>query len=82
MIGVFLWLGWRVFKMVSQKTAHLYRNPSNSNETGSDDKTDSDTPEPMQACALCGVHSRESRCLKQDDRFYCSQAHLEQHLEE
>jgi uncharacterized protein len=29
-------------------------------------------------CAHCGVHVPQSQALSQDQRWYCSQAHLEQ----
>ncbi|WP_296217649.1 PP0621 family protein [Pseudomonas sp. UBA2684] len=40
-----------------------------------------DTPEnptPMVRCAHCGVHVPRAHALTQDERWYCSQAHLEQ----
>lgn len=33
---------------------------------------------PMVRCAHCGVHVPEEGALRQDDRWYCSTAHLEQ----
>lgn len=37
-----------------------------------------DEGQPMVRCAHCGVHLPRSHALTQDDRWYCSQAHLEQ----
>ncbi|BAU72555.1 PP0621 family protein [Metapseudomonas furukawaii] len=37
-----------------------------------------DEGHPMVRCAHCGVHLPRSHALTQDDRWYCSQAHLEQ----
>ena len=34
--------------------------------------------EPMVRCAHCQVHLPQRLALHQDDRWYCSQAHLEQ----
>lgn len=33
---------------------------------------------PMVRCAHCGVHVPKAQALSQDQRWYCSQAHLEQ----
>mgnify|MGYP001042638092 CR=1 FL=1 len=33
---------------------------------------------PMVRCAHCGVHLPRDRALSLDQRWYCSQAHLEQ----
>lgn len=33
---------------------------------------------PMVRCAQCGVHVLQSKALEQGERWYCSQAHLEQ----
>ncbi len=33
---------------------------------------------PMVRCAHCGVHVPRSEALEHDERWYCSQAHLEQ----
>jgi len=35
-------------------------------------------PLPMVRCAHCGVHIPQDHALSQDQRWYCSQAHLEQ----
>ncbi len=37
-----------------------------------------DDNQPMVRCAQCGVHVPRSHALSQDDRWYCSRAHLEQ----
>ncbi|ERI54415.1 PP0621 family protein [Pseudomonas sp. NPDC077186] len=37
-----------------------------------------DAAAPMVRCAHCGVHVPQSQALSQDQRWYCSQAHLEQ----
>lgn len=34
--------------------------------------------QPMVRCAHCGVHIPRLHALPQDERWYCSQAHLEQ----
>ncbi|ARS47795.1 PP0621 family protein [Ectopseudomonas hydrolytica] len=39
---------------------------------------DKHTAAPMVRCAHCGVHVPQSQALSQDQRWYCSQAHLEQ----
>ena len=33
---------------------------------------------PMVRCAQCGVHVPQNQALQAHDRWYCSQAHLEQ----
>lgn len=33
---------------------------------------------PMVRCAQCGVHVPQSEALNQDQRWFCSRAHLEQ----
>ncbi|UTW06698.1 PP0621 family protein [Pseudomonas benzenivorans] len=35
-------------------------------------------PAPMVRCAQCGVHVPREHALNQDERWYCSRAHLEQ----
>ena len=35
-------------------------------------------PAPMVRCAHCGVHLPREHALVQGERWYCSQAHLEQ----
>ncbi|HEY1029354.1 MAG TPA: PP0621 family protein [Pseudomonas sp.] len=37
-----------------------------------------DEPAPMVRCAHCGVHIPQTQALTQDQRWYCSQKHLEQ----
>ena len=37
-----------------------------------------DEPAPMVRCAHCGVHIPQTEALTQDQRWYCSQKHLEQ----
>ena len=37
-----------------------------------------DAPAPMVRCAQCGVHVPQNQALQAHDRWYCSQAHLEQ----
>ncbi|MBA4242940.1 Apq12 family protein [Pseudomonas sp. KHPS1] len=39
---------------------------------------DKHTAPPMVRCAHCGVHVPQSQALSQDQRWYCSQAHLDQ----
>ncbi len=34
--------------------------------------------EPMVRCAHCGMHVPQREALGQDNRWYCSRAHLEQ----
>jgi uncharacterized protein len=41
-------------------------------------KPDEDQPAPMVRCAQCGVHVPRDKALPQEQRWYCSQAHLEQ----
>lgn len=36
-----------------------------------------DDAAPMVRCAHCGVHVPQAQALTQDQRWYCSQAHLE-----
>ncbi|TBU92961.1 PP0621 family protein [Phytopseudomonas dryadis] len=38
----------------------------------------SDAPAPMVRCAQCGVHTPRQHALNHGERWYCSQAHLEQ----
>ncbi|MHB0851849.1 PP0621 family protein [Stutzerimonas nitrititolerans] len=33
---------------------------------------------PMVRCAQCGVHVPRAQALQNEDRWYCSRAHLEQ----
>ncbi|MDX5371825.1 MAG: envelope stress response protein PspG [Pseudomonadaceae bacterium] len=35
-------------------------------------------PAPMVRCAQCGVHVPRDQALAQGERWYCSQAHLQQ----
>ncbi|MCU1718147.1 PP0621 family protein [Pseudomonas sp. 5P_3.1_Bac2] len=35
-------------------------------------------PTPMVRCAHCAVHLPRQQALQLDDKWYCSQAHLEQ----
>lgn len=37
-----------------------------------------DAPAPMVRCAQCGVHVPQQQALSADNRWYCSQAHLQQ----
>ncbi|MBO3276753.1 PP0621 family protein [Pseudomonas schmalbachii] len=37
-----------------------------------------ETAEPMVRCAQCGVHVPRTQALQDDQRWYCSRAHLEQ----
>jgi len=37
-----------------------------------------DEPAPMVRCAQCGVHVPQDKALAQGERWFCSQAHLEQ----
>ncbi|MBB2495415.1 PP0621 family protein [Aquipseudomonas ullengensis] len=37
-----------------------------------------DDPAPMVRCAQCGVHIPQLQALSADNRWYCSQAHLQQ----
>jgi len=42
-----------------------------------DQKTEQTTL-PMVRCAQCGVHVPRTQALENQDRWYCSRAHLEQ----
>ena len=57
-----IWL-WRRFKTPSKSRPE----PRQQDET-----------QPMVRCAQCGVHVPRSHALSQDNRWYCSRAHLEQ----
>ncbi|WXL25090.1 PP0621 family protein [Ectopseudomonas mendocina] len=35
-------------------------------------------PQPMVRCEQCGIHVPQHNALSQDNRWYCSQAHLKQ----
>ncbi|MDH4583610.1 hypothetical protein E8F20_17270 [Pseudomonas sp. BN415] len=61
-IFVAIWL-WRRFKTPSTPRPK----PQKQDETV-----------PMVRCAQCGVHVPRSNALSQDNRWYCSRAHLEQ----
>ncbi|WP_281687543.1 PP0621 family protein [Pseudomonas citronellolis] len=37
-----------------------------------------DPAEPMVRCAQCGVHVPRANALQHEQRWYCSQAHLQQ----
>lgn len=37
-----------------------------------------DSPAPMVRCAQCGVHVPQQQALNENQRWYCSQAHLQQ----
>ncbi|MBD9653699.1 MULTISPECIES: PP0621 family protein [unclassified Pseudomonas] len=37
-----------------------------------------DSPAPMVRCAHCGVHTPQQHAVQLAQRWYCSQAHLEQ----
>lgn len=39
------------------------------------DEASRNTPERMVACAHCGLHVPESEGVREDERFYCSDAH-------
>lgn len=42
------------------------------------DKKAEQTTLPMVRCAQCGVHVPRAQALQNQDRWYCSRAHLEQ----
>ena len=45
---------------------------------GSKAKKSTQTTLPMVRCAQCGVHVPRTQALQNQDRWYCSRAHLEQ----
>lgn len=63
LIAAAFWL-WRRFKQASLTRANSAKPPLE--------------PTPMVRCAHCGVHSPRLQALLLDDKWYCSQAHLEQ----
>lgn len=62
-IAAAFWL-WRRF---TQPTAPRSNKP-----------TDRTTPTPMVRCEQCGTHVPRDLALVKDERWFCSQAHLEQ----
>ena len=74
MIGAFIWLGWRLYKLLTDKFE---------SKTESDTKSEASSEASSEAivpCAFCGVHVQESRALQHEGKFFCSQDHLQQHL--
>ncbi|MGD8546573.1 MAG: PP0621 family protein [Thiohalophilus sp.] len=46
---------------------------------GKQDGTRKEQPRPIEnmvRCAQCGTHIPEKEALREDDRYYCSRAHL------
>lgn len=72
-IGIIFWIGWKVYKALSNSMSDDAAN----NSPASSDSTDEEAIVP---CEVCGVHVSERRALTHNGKYFCSQEHLDQHL--
>jgi uncharacterized protein len=72
--GMFRLLFWIVVIFAAIWLWRRFKTPS----TPRSQPRQQDETQPMVRCAQCGVHVPRNHALSQDDRWYCSRAHLEQ----
>jgi len=85
-IGLLLWLGWRLLVISKRRSGRASGEPSSgggerSGTADSQEPADSTRmpgPERMVQCALCGLHLPASEGRFAAGKVYCSEAHREQ----
>lgn len=68
-IGLILWLSWKAYKALAKI-----------GNSSSGQGQPQQSAEVIYPCAFCGTHISEKRALTHNGKFFCSQEHLEQHL--
>lgn len=85
-IGLLLWLGWRLLVISKRRSGRASGAPSAegrdpSRAADAQDQTDSTRmpgPERMVQCAVCGLHLPASEGRFAAGKVYCSEAHREE----